>query len=100
MSTFILNGCVHQNESTLDYLWLNSFLTQIPIAHAPTWDTVGKPYVLLRAVKACGALFVKTKIANDYVEAGLGSAREFLLIEFVSATTIPLDWQNKELALY
>lgn len=77
---------VHNSDDLLcaDYLYLSAFLTQMPIAHAPTWDSAGKPYVLLRAVKACGALFVRTKTASNFVEACLGSAREFLMAEFVS----------------
>lgn len=37
------------------------------------------------AAKACGALFVKTRAATNFVNAKLSTAREDLVHEFVSA---------------
>lgn len=67
------------------YLFMSAFQTQVPIVHAATWDAKDKPMVLLGAAKACGALFVKTKTATNFVSAKLSSAREDLVTEFVSA---------------
>ncbi|XP_006456997.1 hypothetical protein AGABI2DRAFT_181393 [Agaricus bisporus var. bisporus H97] len=43
------------------YLFFSAFGTQIPLVHPSTWKPEGKPPVLIRAMQACGALFVKTK---------------------------------------
>ena len=42
--------------------------------------------MLMGAAKACGALFVKTKAATNFVSAKLSTAREDLVHEFVSAS--------------
>jgi hypothetical protein len=39
--------------------------------------------MLLRAMQACGALFVKTPVAQAFVEKTLGTSRDLLIREFV-----------------
>jgi hypothetical protein len=48
----------------------------MPLVHVPTWSLEGKPDVLIRAMHACGALFVKTPLAQQFVANTLDSARE------------------------
>jgi len=68
------------------YLFLNAFQAQVPVVHAATWEVKNKPSVLTGAAKACGALFIKTKTATDFVSAKLSTAREDLVHEFVSTS--------------
>ena len=42
-----------------------------------------KPPMLLRAMQACGAIFIKTPVAQAFVEKTLGSSRDMLVQEFV-----------------
>src|ERR1700729_2063347 len=71
------------------YLFLNAFQAQVPVVHTATWDDKGKPSVLMGAAKACGALFIKTKAATNFVSAKLSTAREDLVHEFVSTSGHP-----------
>ncbi|KDQ50554.1 hypothetical protein JAAARDRAFT_199949 [Jaapia argillacea MUCL 33604] len=64
------------------YLFFTEFLPQMPIIHSATWASDGKPPVLIRAMQACGALFVKTRAALTFVSETLKFARESLIPEF------------------
>jgi hypothetical protein len=66
------------------HLFFTAFLKQVPIVHIATWSPNEKPLVLIAAMRACGALFVSTQTANDFIMATLASARVFLAQEFVS----------------
>jgi len=39
--------------------------------------------MLLRAMQACGAIFIKTPVAQAFVEKALGTSRDMLVQEFV-----------------
>ncbi|KAG6866664.1 hypothetical protein C0991_000774 [Blastosporella zonata] len=52
--------------------------------HATTFTSDHKPPVLLGAMQACGALFVKTRKASLFINKTLAFAREALVQEFVS----------------
>jgi hypothetical protein len=60
------------------------FLSQVPIVHAKTFTSEGKPQILISAMQACGALFVKTRKATLFITQTLASARDTLVHEFVS----------------
>lgn len=47
-----------------------------------------KPHLLVRAMQACGALFVKTERANNFISETLASARDPLIQEFVSCCVL------------
>ena len=47
--------------------------------HPPTWTLEGKTPILSRATQACGAQFVKTRVARDFVSEALHNTRESLL---------------------
>ncbi|KZT24208.1 hypothetical protein NEOLEDRAFT_1242675 [Neolentinus lepideus HHB14362 ss-1] len=64
------------------YLFFTAFLKQLPIIHGPTWRMDGKPAVLINAMHACGALYVKTRKAAYFVTKVLDESREVLLQEF------------------
>ncbi|KZT25432.1 hypothetical protein NEOLEDRAFT_1092876 [Neolentinus lepideus HHB14362 ss-1] len=64
------------------YLFFEEFLSQIPIVHRASWSPEGKPPILLRAMRACGALFAKTDAAQQFVSETLRSSREMLISEF------------------
>ncbi|KXN83387.1 hypothetical protein AN958_01524 [Leucoagaricus sp. SymC.cos] len=64
------------------YLFFTAFSTQIPIVHPSTWKSEGKPQILIRAMQACGALFVKTKTAMNFINNTLVATRDTLILEF------------------
>lgn len=72
------------------YLFFSAFSTQIPIIHPSTWKAEGKPPILIRAMQACGALFVKTKTATNFINNTLVATRDSLVMEFVSDSAAPL----------
>ena len=59
------------------------FLAQMPLMHVPTFTVDGKPEILISAMQACGALYVKTQAAARFIDATLASARDRLVGEFV-----------------
>ncbi|XP_006462909.1 hypothetical protein AGABI2DRAFT_224564 [Agaricus bisporus var. bisporus H97] len=67
------------------YLFFSAFGTQIPLVHPSTWKPEGKPPVLIRAMQACGALFVKTKTATNFVNDTLAETRDVLIAEFTNS---------------
>ncbi|GLB37314.1 putative GAL4-like Zn(II)2Cys6 (or C6 zinc) binuclear cluster DNA-binding domain [Lyophyllum shimeji] len=73
------------------YLFFSAFLSQIPIVHATTFSSDQKPPVLLGAMQACGALFVKTRKASMFITKTLASAREALVQEFAKNPTDSSD---------
>jgi hypothetical protein len=60
------------------YLFHTAFQSHVPIVHPSTWTFEGKTPILGRATQACGAQFVKTQAAKDFVSQTLDSARESL----------------------
>jgi hypothetical protein len=48
-----------------------------------------KPPILLSAMQACGALYVKTPAANEFVNNTLASARDTLIGEFARKSSDP-----------
>ena len=72
-------------------IFVTAFLPQIPIFHLPTLRVDLKPPILLRTMRACGALFAKTKVADAFVERTLDSSRETLALEFVRISGFSSD---------
>lgn len=66
------------------YIFLTQFLPQLPIMHTASLRVELKPPILLKAMQACGAIFVKTKTAEAFVEKVLANSRDTLVSEFVS----------------
>ena len=60
-----------------------TFLSHLPVLHLPTWSLDDKPYILVRAMQACGALFVDTQEASDFVTETLEITRDQLLQSLV-----------------
>ncbi|KAI9510083.1 fungal-specific transcription factor domain-containing protein [Russula earlei] len=71
------------------YVFLTAFLPQIPVVHTPTLRFELKPPMLLRAMQACGALFVKTPVAQAFVEKMLCTSRDVLIREFAGPSSDP-----------
>ncbi|KAF9453936.1 hypothetical protein P691DRAFT_811707 [Macrolepiota fuliginosa MF-IS2] len=72
-------------------MFFTTYLTQLPIVHAPTFRAEKKSPVLLSAMQACGALFVGTKRATDFISRTLSCARETLVQDFAKKSTDLLD---------
>lgn len=60
----------------------------MPIAHEGTFRHERKALVLVSAIAACGALFVRTRAAADFITKALNEARDSLLQEFVSSSLL------------
>ncbi|KAJ7668458.1 fungal-specific transcription factor domain-containing protein [Mycena polygramma] len=69
------------------YLFFNAFSTQIPIVHGPTFRLEDKPTYLLKSIKACGAIFVRTHHASTYINDSLAAARDGLAHAFTRTST-------------
>lgn len=73
------------------YLFFTAFCTQVPLVHSSSWKMEDKPHLLVRAMQACGALFVKTERANNFISETLASARDPLIQEFTKITSSPRE---------
>lgn len=71
------------------YIFLTAFLPQIPVLHTPTLRFELKPPMMLRAMQACGALFVKTPVAQAFVERTLDTSREIIIRDLTKPSTDP-----------
>jgi hypothetical protein len=58
----------------------------MPLVHPPTFEVVSKPRILINAMEACGALYVKTPTAAQFITTTLKNSREILVQEFVGNT--------------
>ncbi|KAF8074127.1 fungal-specific transcription factor domain-containing protein [Lyophyllum atratum] len=72
-------------------LFFSTFCTQVPVVHPATWKMEDKPLILLRAMQACGALFVKSGTATTFIDETLASTRDALVQEFARISTDPRD---------
>ncbi|KAJ7251850.1 fungal-specific transcription factor domain-containing protein [Mycena haematopus] len=90
------------------YLFFNTFTAQIPIVHTPTFTLEGKisstwahlwftteypgnPPYLLKSMKACGAIFVRTRKASTYITESLAAVREGLAQAFANTMMDPTE---------
>ncbi|KAK0243899.1 hypothetical protein EDD85DRAFT_806025 [Armillaria nabsnona] len=73
------------------YLFFSAFCTQLPLVHPSTWMTEDKPPILVRAMQACGALFVKTRRATNFISETLSSTRDVLIQEFTKVSCGPKE---------
>ncbi|TFK44484.1 fungal-specific transcription factor domain-containing protein [Crucibulum laeve] len=80
-------------------LFFSAFLLQIPIIHAPTFRGEKTSPVLLSAMQACGALYVRTRKAADFVTNTLASARDALIQDFARNPNDSLDQMQLILAV-
>ena len=75
--------CVDANHFVpIVLVFLTAFLPQIPVIHTPTLRFEIKPQIFIRAMQACGAIFVKTPVAHAFVEKTLSTCRD-LIRDFV-----------------
>ncbi|KAJ7128945.1 fungal-specific transcription factor domain-containing protein [Mycena crocata] len=68
------------------YLFFNAFLAQMPVVHSSSFKFEGKPPYLVHALKCCGALFVRTRKAANYITETLALAREGLAEAFTQSS--------------
>ncbi|THH14460.1 hypothetical protein EW146_g5870 [Bondarzewia mesenterica] len=71
------------------YVFLTVFLPQMPVVHTPTLRVELKPPVMLRAMQACGALFVRTRTADNFIEKIMATSRNLLVSEFAKDSPDP-----------
>ncbi|KAL0579758.1 hypothetical protein V5O48_002252 [Marasmius crinis-equi] len=67
-------------------LFYTVFLEQMPIVHPHTFSIEGRPPLLISAMQACGALYVKTRQAANFILNTLTAARGILVDEFARIT--------------
>ncbi|KAK0225469.1 hypothetical protein IW262DRAFT_1265991 [Armillaria fumosa] len=73
------------------YLFFSAFCAQLPLVHPETWMAEDMPPVLVRAMQACGALFVTTRSAVNFINETLSSTRDVLVQQFTKATLNPKE---------
>ncbi|KAI0247623.1 hypothetical protein BJV78DRAFT_1132975 [Lactifluus subvellereus] len=61
------------------FLFHTMYQAHVPIVHVSTWTFEGKTSILTRAMQACGAQFVKTRAARNFVSQTLHNTCESLL---------------------
>ncbi|TFK33601.1 fungal-specific transcription factor domain-containing protein [Crucibulum laeve] len=81
------------------YLFFNAFCPQMPLMHQSTWQLEKKPLILVQAMQACGALFVKTRTAVNFINDTLVAGRDTLVLEFAKTTSDVGDQMNLILAI-
>lgn len=64
-------------------LFFSSFVNQMPVVHPYAWTVNRAPPLLVGAMQACGALYVKTRVANAFIASTLAQARDPLVAQFV-----------------
>ena len=64
-------------------LFFTEFSTHIPLFHRPTWQMQSTHPVLVKAMRACGALFTQTFTAANFINTTLTFSGEVLQLEFV-----------------
>ncbi|KAF9016641.1 hypothetical protein BDZ89DRAFT_1075398 [Hymenopellis radicata] len=81
------------------YLFLETFSTQLPIVHRHTWNADDKHPILLRAMQACGALFVRTRPAMRFISETISSTRDVIMEEFTRESPTQQDYLILAVAL-
>ncbi|GJE97723.1 fungal-specific transcription factor domain-containing protein [Phanerochaete sordida] len=81
------------------HLFYQMFLYQMPVMHIATFTIEGKPQILLSAMQACGALYVKTAAASQFIDHTLKSAREQLMQEFAKKSSSTAEQMHLVLAV-
>ncbi|KAG6843671.1 hypothetical protein H0H87_001793 [Tephrocybe sp. NHM501043] len=66
----------------------------LPLVHIATWSMEEKPLILVRAMQACGALFVRTPVAAEFIDETLSLTRDALILEFAKLSTDPREQNN------
>jgi hypothetical protein len=82
--TYLIHTGLSTDFQTLVYLFYSVFCKQMPIVHPHTLLVANKPAVLLNAMRACGAVFIKTPNAAAYVNDVLTKSRNVILQELVN----------------
>ncbi|PCH43587.1 hypothetical protein WOLCODRAFT_138453 [Wolfiporia cocos MD-104 SS10] len=77
---------------TYQSLFFTAYLPNMPLVHVPTFRAEGKCSILLAAMQACGALYVKTRTAMNFIDSVLSRARDELVAEFARES---LDWDHQ-----
>jgi len=80
--------------SELEYylhLFFTKFLEQMPIVHAPTFNVTNKPAILISAMQACGALYVKSPTASNFITQTLANTRDEIMAAFARKPTVLED---------
>ncbi|KAJ6497822.1 fungal-specific transcription factor domain-containing protein [Mycena sanguinolenta] len=73
------------------YLFFTAWTPHMPIVHTPTFTMEDNPPYLLKAMKACGAVFVRTRKASTYITESLAAAREGLSQAFANTMMKPTE---------
>ncbi|KZT02108.1 uncharacterized protein LAESUDRAFT_763044 [Laetiporus sulphureus 93-53] len=73
-------------------LFFSAYLPNMPIIHPATFTFEGKSPLLLAAMQACSALYVKTRAADQFINSVLTKARDELIVEFGKES---VDWERQ-----
>ncbi|KAG6887725.1 hypothetical protein C0995_013319 [Termitomyces sp. Mi166 len=95
----LFDGPSAQPASSADLDLYRTSSRSVPLVHAPTWAMEGKHLLLVRAMQACGALFVRTTTAVAFIDEILSSTRDALLLEFAKLCNDPREQNHLLLTL-
>ena len=70
--------------------FLTSFSQHMPIVHLPTFLKEARHPLLVKASKACGAMYANTPNASRFIETMLATCRDEIIAELVST----LSWRT------
>ncbi|KAH8107837.1 fungal-specific transcription factor domain-containing protein [Cristinia sonorae] len=76
--------------SELEYylhLFFTKFLEQMPLVHAPTFNVGNKPPLLISAMQACGAVYVKCPASEEFIAQTLANSRDEIMAAFARKFT-------------
>ncbi|TEB23014.1 hypothetical protein FA13DRAFT_1463209 [Coprinellus micaceus] len=81
-----VSGLTSNTETEDLGVYLNTFFTMfsthIPLIHRPTWTMEDKHPMLVSAMQACGAIFLKTQVSLAFVQRTLDHLGDSLIAEF------------------
>lgn len=79
------SGLIGWPRAALVNTFFTMFSTHIPLIHRPTWTMEDKHPMLVSAMQACGAIFLKTQVSLAFVQRTLDHLGDSLIAEFVSS---------------
>ena len=66
-------------------MFFTSYLPHYPFLHQATWTPYGKPWILLKAMQACGAMYASDDSGGTrFVRDTLSFMKDVVVWEFVS----------------
>ena len=72
------------DEDLVVTAFLTTYSQHMPIVHMPTFLKESRHPLLVKASKACGAMYANTRASKRYIDAILLTTRDEIIAELVS----------------